>query len=1085
MDNISINIEAAKASITDSIKLISEGKNEQVIRDSFTSYLRQMFPDQPNWVIRHIQGTEAAVKINKGVKESTGFVDNLVDLAAIEYESDLTKTPKFNEGFNQVKDYCSSLANQGHDPELIIGILSDTVRWYAYEIDLSELPVEKFTRYNIVLNPIDSIDCSTNTDTNSTDLINFLCKYLGRIGARPVSAYSISKDLGFESEFCQKHIVSLESIVQDAFNNNPAYSSLIQQLWCNFVSYLREDGVSDQFDLKTYVDEYYILTLGKLLCANFLERTALSSDDNELQGIISGAYFENKGLINFVEYDYFGWLNSDPHLLSMLPVAREIQQDLVAYNFKPDPNEDLFGELMAQLANRSQRVLLGQEWTPAWLSKKLVEDVTTKIPVSEDIQIIDMCCGSGSMIVESVRIAKERITQVHATQSQESKIDLMVKSITGFDIDPLAVMLSKINWILASMDWLEPLGMYSISIPVYHADSLFVITPISNQIDDEESTSFTLRIAEHVVSLPNFLISPNNRGLFDALIDTGYHLVTDSTSNEAISISPSDLQVYLNGIKENLGMEIDSDQEKEILDFLCDFISKVDALNKDGRNGIWAYIMRNSFRPGLVAGQFNGLVSNPPWLALSKIADNPYQQILKTKAERFGIKPEGSSHLHIELATIFLLHSVKEYLVDNAPIGCIVPDTILNGHHHNRFRLGNYINASEPVNFNVSKIWKIEKHVFKNNAVVLFGNKSQSNQDAGNPISGAHISENGTLNETIFYKNKQGNRTAWSEQLISGNEAGFYTPANFRQGADIMPRNLLFYEVSITSNDRFYNTKSINPVTSELAFTVKDAKKFQDFSLSQRSLPVDLFFEVITSNLLTPFHIANTQKALLPIKKSTQSVWEKIADNEINAKGAVTRNTFREIYNTLKPVGGSIDTIFDLINTRGKLVQQIINPSGYLVFTGAGGGKVCSGYVSMADYDTNKLILDQTVYWTQVDSEDEAIYLVGLLNSHAINEIIEDFQPRGAFGKRHVHKLPFGVTPPYDESQVAHQEVVAKTRALIIEYQDLIQSNEDVQNFLNPNSSTLSRRRKKLYQYLIDLSTYPEYELACKSLYGV
>ena len=1085
MDNITINIEAVKASITDSLKLISEGKNEQVIRDSFTSYLRQIFPDQPNWVIRHIQGTEAAVKINKGVKESTGFVDNLVDLAAIEYESDLTKTAKFNEGFNQVKDYCSSLANQGHDPELIIGILSDTVRWYAYEIDLSELPDEQFTRHNIVLNPIDSIDCSANTDTNSTDLVNFLCKYLGRIGARPISAYSISKDLGFESEFCQKHIVSLEGIVQDAFDSNPAYSSLIQQLWCNFVSYLREDGVSDQFDLKTYVDEYYILTLGKLLCANFLERTALSSDDNELQDIISGAFFENKGLINFVEYDYFGWLNSVPHLSLMLPVAREIQQDLVVYNFKPDPTEDLFGELMAQLANRSQRVLLGQEWTPAWLSKKLVEEVTSNIPDTEDIQIIDMCCGSGSMIVESVRIAKERIAQAHPNQSQESKIDLMVKSITGFDIDPLAVMLSKINWILAGMDWLEPLGIYSISIPVYHADSLFAITPISNQIDEEENTSFTLRIAEHVVSLPSYLISPENRGLFDALIDTGYHIATDSNSTASISISSSDLQVYLNGIKENLGMEIDPDQEVEILDFLCDFISKVDALNKDGRNGIWAYIMRNSFRPGLVAGQFNGLVSNPPWLALSKIADNPYQQILKTKAERFDIKPEGSSHLHIELATIFLLHSIKEYLIDSAPIGCIVPDTLLNGHHHNRFRLGNYGNAPESVNFDISKIWKIEKHVSKNNAVVLFGNKSHSNRDVELPISGALVSENESPSEITFYRNKQGNRTAWSEQQTSANEVGLYTPANFRQGADIMPRNLLFYEVSSTSNNRFYNTKSIDPVTSELAFTVKDAKKFQDFSLSQRLLPVDLFFDVVTSNLLTPFHIADTQKALLPIKKSDLNIWEMIPEGQINAKGAVTRNTFREIYNTLKSVGGSIETIFDLINTRGKLIQQVINPSGYIVFTGAGGGKVCSGHISMADYDTNKLILDQTVYWTQVESEDEAIYLVGLLNSQSINEIIEDFQPRGAFGKRHVHKLPFGVTPPYDESQVAHQEVVEKTKALVAEYRDLIQNNVEVQNLLNPNSSTLSRRRKKLYQYLVDLNAYQEYELACKSLYGI
>ena len=138
----------------------------------------------------------------------------------------------------------------------------------------------------------------------ANDLTRFLLKYLGVLG-HAVSAYSIAKDLGFESRFCQGHIASLSTIVTNAFSANPKYAKLISDLWCSFVSYLREEGRSDQFDLKTYVDEYYILTLGKLICANYLEKKALSSDDTELSSIINGSFFENKWLINFVEYDYF------------------------------------------------------------------------------------------------------------------------------------------------------------------------------------------------------------------------------------------------------------------------------------------------------------------------------------------------------------------------------------------------------------------------------------------------------------------------------------------------------------------------------------------------------------------------------------------------------------------------------------------------------------------------------------------------------------------------------------------------------------------------------------------------------------
>lgn len=73
MDHTTINIEAARQSLIDSIRLISEGKNEQVIRDSFTSHLRQIFPQTPNWVLRHIHGSEAAVKILKETKGQPGL----------------------------------------------------------------------------------------------------------------------------------------------------------------------------------------------------------------------------------------------------------------------------------------------------------------------------------------------------------------------------------------------------------------------------------------------------------------------------------------------------------------------------------------------------------------------------------------------------------------------------------------------------------------------------------------------------------------------------------------------------------------------------------------------------------------------------------------------------------------------------------------------------------------------------------------------------------------------------------------------------------------------------------------------------
>lgn len=298
-----------------------------------------------------------------------------------------------------------------------------------------------------------------------------------------------------------------------------------------------------------------------------------------------------------------------------------------------------------------------------------------------------------------------------------------------------------------------------------------------------------------------------------------------------------------------------------------------------------------------------------------------------------------------------------------------------------------------------------------------------------------------------------------------------------------MPRTLLFYEVNKIDN-RWSQIQSIDRISSPLAFTVKDAKKHKKFNLTPRRFPNDFIFEVITSNLLTSFHIAPSQNVILPIKKSIHHIWQAVSSTRIATKGAIVQNTFRQIAGEITS-NGTTEDIFKLVNTRGKLHQQIIKDEGYIIMTGAGGGKVCCAYIEMNNFDSKKLILDQTVYWAQVETENEVLYLSGLLNSEAVNELIADFQPKGAFGKRHIHKLPFGVTPPYDAENPAHQEVINATRILITEYREIANNSVDLQQFLNPNNGTLSRRRRKILSFLKNLSSYESYEDACRAVYGI
>jgi len=1084
-------LSAAKDFIRGAVKLIEEGSNEQVVRDHFTSSLRSLFPETPTWIVEHIQGGEAALKTHRKNAITTSFVDNLIGLTPIEYEANLQTPTKFDSGHKQVQKYCASLLNDLGDPTQIVGVLSDTVRWHAYGIIVKPGRGKPFEADDIELRELTSIDVSAATDVDASRLIDFLLRYLKRIGSRPLDAFSIAHDLGFESPFCERHFVALQEVVREGFSIKPEYAKLIKELWCSFVSYVVAKGKTTEFDVIEYTRELYVLTLGKLICANAIEARSLISSDVELAEILRGDFFQSRGLENFVEYDYFGWLNAEGQIRQrLIHIARQVQQDLRAYDFARTPAEDIFGQLMAQLAERSQRILLGQEWTPTWLARALVSNTLQKLPPGIPPRFIDMCCGSGTMVVEVVRQLKQRIEATGTVAEKAQRINLLTEAITGFDIDPLAVMLSKISWVLAAKDWLEPFGTHRVTIPVYHADSLFAMTPLSRE-NSGDARKVRLHLAEHSLELPTILISAGWQGVFDSIIDRAY---TIATHTETLRLTKEDVKSVVD-VALRFAPKKSTEEGEAIAKFLVELIDKIHKLSIAGRNGIWAYILRNNYRPGLVAGQFNGLVSNPPWLALSKIADNPYKKALQELADSLGIRPQGPSFLHLEMSTIFLLKSVDRYLQDDAVFGCVVPETVLNGHQHNLFRAGAFAQAERPVSFAVHEIWKVDESAFKNRAAVVFGKKRVSAH--WDSIPGRYIAQTGAFEALQFKQVLLGSRVVWTDQQAV-DATNLFHPADFEQGADIMPRRLFFHEVRNAETSGMVSLAPIQEGTSNLTFLVSDAKQLKDFRLSVPCVVSEKYvFHVLMSKMLSPFHLAHSAKAFLPLKRNDSGEWTPTSEFDLSrdAADASALRAFKQIAKEIAKLDDvAPEAIFEgmwrRLNFRNKIGKQsIIDGEGYLVLTGAGGSDICAAFLDLRINSHNKLLIDQTLYWALVSTEEEALYLTGLLNSDAANELIKAFQPRGQQGERHIHELAFGITPPFDSEQQSHMEVVNATKTLLREYLAFVKSKQEAgdREFLQwlAPSKSLARRRSKLRDAISTLPAFADYASACRAVYGI
>jgi hypothetical protein len=268
---------------------------------------------------------------------------------------------------------------------------------------------------------------------------------------------------------------------------------------------------------------------------------------------------------------------------------------------------------------------------------------------------------------------------------------------------------------------------------------------------------------------------------------------------------------------------------------------------------------------------------------------------------------------------------------------------------------------------------------------------------------------------------------------------------------------------------------------NELTYLVREAKLHKDFSLNVRNVDDQFIYDCFLSNHLLPFTINNVAKALIPMKKESGQ-WQVVDEQYLVAYGTGTTAAFRKV---LTEYGGSAQEYFNHINTRNKLNPQIFDAVAddkWLVLAGAGGGFTCASFISFAQIDKSKTIIDQTLYWHIADSEDEAIYITGMLNSVALYTMIADFQPKGAMGKRHVHKLPYAVTPPFNADDPAHMLVVKKTRALIESLNKALPGSV-AESYFSPSSSSLPIRRRQFRLFIGGLPENDDYENACREVY--
>jgi SAM-dependent methyltransferase len=404
----------------------------------------------------------------------------------------------------------------------------------------------------------------------------------------------------------------------------------------------------------------------------------------KLAELEEGGIFRSLGIRNFLEGDLLSWYLNDwnDRIEKAIRgiVERLNQYDPETMELVPDETRDILKKLYQFLVPRQIRHDLGEYYTPDWLAERCLNQVVYGAKERDLLQkrVLDPGCGSGTFLILAIKRAKEnaRLKDMDLGET----LTQITKNIVGFDLNPLAVISARTNYLLAVADLLKH-KKGEITIPIYLCDS---INPPSarhqDQLFDTEAGHYQISTSVGLFRFPEALVQK-------ALIQKVTVLLEDGVKKKQTT------KQFLDRVHAEL--EIEPKDIKKFDFVLGETYQKLLELDAKGINGIWARIIKNAFAP-LFVGQFDFIVGNPPWVNWQSL---PQEYRDKTTHiwkqydlfEHTGLRARlGSAKDDISVLMTYV--SIDKYLKSEGRICIVITQTLFKtvggGEGFRRFRLG-------------------------------------------------------------------------------------------------------------------------------------------------------------------------------------------------------------------------------------------------------------------------------------------------------------------------------------------------------------------------------------------------------------
>jgi type I restriction-modification system DNA methylase subunit len=991
------------------IDLISQLNNEAAKAQRFLIFLKDVFGDvNAGFIEDYLHGVEKYVSVKNKDILLKGRIDTLYGNLIIEFEKDLQKT--VDEACDQLKRYTSCLFQSG-DKTNYLCLATDGILFNVY------LP--KITESKVELEEIEKIDLKK---IEPYQAYFWLDRYFFRKTQLHPKTEEIVKDFGIKSPAFKYCLNSLEQVW-----NNIKNRSDLQVVYENWEKYLRVTYGSFIGSEELFLRHSYLAVFTKLIVWMRLSESDTVPAIETIVKILDGEFFIEQGIDNFLEEDFFSWIVREQTRDTGLDISRKLVNQLTNYNLR-ELSEDILKSLYQELVDPETRHDLGEYYTPDWLAQRMVEHILKDNPSAS---VLDPSCGSGTFLYMTIRYKK------HMLGLKKDTLQHIINNVVGIDIHPLAVITAKTNYLLALGDLLKKRGTKRVQVPVYLADS---INPPEEKLEHSLLTavpSYETKIGGKIAYIPDTVIS--DPSTYDLVIEA-----TKEFAKHFAGKSGGTLEAYENFVSQH----VPQIKDKNTIDMLFYTAKAMKELIEEEKDTIWAYVMKNMYKPLFLKEKFDVIIGNPPWLSYRYVDKGDYQKFLKkmivdeykllggvSAGKKMKVKAELMTHM--ELATLFFLRTADLYLKDSGIIGFVMPRSPFTADQHNTFRRQYY-----QMKLGFTEIWDLEKvkPLFNVPTCVFIAKKGVSTVSPYKSefISGILERKNAGLldaekslkvDEGELYLSAKGERS-----FLSPSEEGYIEEQRspyhslFKQGATIVPRN--FWFVDIKSHPKLgFNPAAPYVETSEAS--EKTAKKIYKGISLKGNIEKDFLYATLLSTDVVPFGHLDFRIVVLPLVQEDEG-YSIVKEAEASKKGFIHLSKWlqktQKIWEEKRGEKAESMDIVDWLDYRHKLTEQreakykVLYPTSATYLCGCVvEKKAISIKIQGQELELQDFIADHITYYFDTNSKLEAQFIVTILNSPIVDSLMKPMQARGSFGPRHIHKKVWELPiPKFDSSNHDH-----------------------------------------------------------------